>query len=214
MSEAPFTLFSSADRLREPLLPDIARSPSSPGLMRILPWYLAVLLAAAHPLAAQTPTASTALIQGVERESPRASLSDPNLLLIGGLTTDVTHVHPSGGVLAMYGRGGWGAAALGMAGRGGGYDSGLAGGAATRRLARGSAWNASVFAGYGIYGERGRTEIERAAGGLLAGTVLVLRAGPVGLAGVLTHMTGTYDGPDVTNAFRFHVPRISIGIAF
>jgi hypothetical protein len=182
--------------------------------MRTLPWCLAALLAFAHPLSAQQGEPPAGAAVPAEPAGLRHPMSDPNLLLVAGVTADLANVHPNGGLMAMFGRAGWGVMALGMGGRGGGYDSGLAAGAATRRLARGSTWNATVFGGYGVYGERGHTGIERDAGGLLAGSILVVRIGPLGVAGVVTHMTGTYDRPDVTNAFRFHVPRLSLGVAF
>jgi hypothetical protein len=101
-----------------------------------------------------------------------------------------------------------------MVGRGGEYQSVLLGAAASRRIVRGEWWSLLAFGGYGLYGERGSIGIERDSHGVLFGVNGRWRVGPLTLAGVYSHLTGSYDETDVPAPFRFHVPRLSLGVGF
>jgi hypothetical protein len=143
-----------------------------------------------------------------------AVMPDQHLLLLGGVTPDPDRPHLSAGLAAGAAWNGWGVEALGMGGRGGEYESLLLGLAASRRVARGERWSLQAFAGYGFYGERGPTQIERDSRGVLLGATARWRVGPISLAAVYSHLTGRYDEPDVTSPFRVNVPRVALGVGF
>ncbi|MEX2581968.1 MAG: hypothetical protein WD766_01765 [Gemmatimonadota bacterium] len=176
---------------------------------------LAVLLlcaAVAHPSGAQQRPPETPVVGGVTERA--AAMPDPRIMLLGGATAHTNRMHATAGLAARLGRAGWGAMALGVAGRGGEYDSLMLGAAATRRLLRGGRWSVSAFAGYATYEESGATGIERDSAGLLAGGFGTVSLGPVALVVFASDLVGSYDEPDVPDSFGFHVPRIAIGLAF
>lgn len=154
---------------------------------------------------------------------PAALMRDAHVLLLGGATlqrsesenlTSTRLPHLALGFTAGAAEDGWGALALGMGGRGGEYDSALLGAAASRRIQRGEWWSLLAFGGYGVYAERGASGIERDSHGILFGVTARWRVGPLTLAGVYSHLTGSYDETDVPAPFRFHVPRLSLGVGF
>jgi hypothetical protein len=168
--------------------------------------------------------ASAGLLSAQAAPAPSAgAMPDAHLLVLGGATlqrtdggidADPPPPHLALGLTAGAARQGWGLLALAMGGRGGDHHSTLLGGAASRRVARGAGWSLLLFGGYGIYGERGYTGIERDAPGFLFGATARWRVGPLTLAGVYSHLTGSYDETDVVSPFRFHVPRFSLGVGF
>jgi hypothetical protein len=141
-------------------------------------------------------------------------LGGASLIRIEGTTGESPGPHLTAGATTGVATGGWGILGLGMLGRGGGYDSTLLGAALSRRVIRGANWSILVFGGVGSYAETGDTGIERDAFGVLFGGTARWRVGAVTFAGQYSHVTGTYDKPDVSAPFRFHVPRISVGVGF
>lgn len=162
--------------------------------------------------------APTAIVGQVPDE-PSASPDDDaavrdlalDLFALGGVTADPARLHPAAGPMVRVGYRGWAVLGLGTVGSGADYDSRLLAGALSRRLVRWSRLDVSAFAGYGAYFEEGPTGISRDAGGLLYGGMITFRAGRFPLVLLVSDLVGSYDEPDVTAPFDFHVPRLSFG---
>ena len=156
------------------------------------------------------------------QQAPAAAMPDEHILVLGGAslvriegtTTESPGLHLTAGATAGFAAQGWGILGLGMIGRSGGYESTLLGAALSRRLVRGANWSILAFGGVGTYAEKGETGTERDAFGLLFGGTARYRVGGLTFAAQYSHVTGNYDKPDVSAPFRFHVPRISVGVGF
>jgi hypothetical protein len=156
------------------------------------------------------------------QQAPAAAMPDEHFIVLGGAslvriegtTTESPGLHLTAGATAGAATRGWGILGLGMIGRSGGYESTLLGAALSRRVVRGGNWSILAFGGVGTYAETGETGTERDAFGALFGGTARYRVGGVTLAAQYSHVTGTYDKPDVSAPFRFHVPRISVGVGF
>lgn len=143
-----------------------------------------------------------------------ARAQQADVVALGGATTYVNQPHGHAGGMLHLRAGGWGVLGIGMVGTGAEYESWLYGGALSRHIASIGAISVSAFAGYGLYGETGLTEIERDAGGPLLGGMASYDAGPFVLTLVGSDLIGSYDGSDVSESFTFHVPRVSVGVGF
>jgi len=136
------------------------------------------------------------------------------LLALGSIGTDIDRPHVAGGGLFQFGYRRASVFALGMIGTGGDYASRLAGGGLAVRLATVGPLELGAFGGYGLYAEKGWSGIERDAGGVLAGAMVSARLGSFTVALAFSDLTGEYDEDDVSAPFRFHVPRLSLGVGF
>lgn len=145
--------------------------------------------------------------------------------VLGGLTTflqgDVSlsdasrdRPHFFYGGLAHVRASGWGALALGELGHGRGYDSRLLGGGLSRRVVTGGPVRLSLFGGWAHYSETTVGDRDRSTGAPLYGLAASLDLGSVLLSLTFHDLWGRYDGADVPESFRFHVPRLAIGIGF
>lgn len=141
-------------------------------------------------------------------------------LALGGITavragmSSLDSMHYAGGAIVQVEVRRFGVMGLGMLGRGGEYESTLVGAALSVRVLTAGPLELTGFGGYGWYSEEGWTGIRRDSGGPLFGGLAMLRAGRVAIGVALTDLTGRYDGADVREPFRFHVPRLSLGLGF
>lgn len=181
--------------------------------MRSTTFTLAVLavLAVAAPALGQS-AAADAESAGAAQEAPRTNRFD--LQLLGGMSTYLDSPHASAGGLAHLHFGGFGLLGVGAWGTGADYESMLYGGGLSRRLFSAGALSVSAFGGYGLYSEVGATNVERDASGVLFGGIAALDFEPFMLSLTVSDLFGEYDGPDVPEAFTFHVPRVFFGIGF
>ncbi len=134
--------------------------------------------------------------------------------LIGGVTTFTNAPHAVVGGFLNIGRGQWTVLGVGMLGTGSDYDSRVFSAALGRRLKSAGRLTLAVFAGYGEYREVGLSEIERAASGPWLGGVVTVDIHPFVGSVMLSDLFGRYDDSDVSDPFRFHVPRLVFGIGF
>ncbi len=134
--------------------------------------------------------------------------------LIGGVTTFTNAPHAVVGGFLNIGRGQWNVLGVGMLGTGSDYDSRVFSAALGRRLKSAGRLTLAVFAGYGEYREVGLSEIERAASGPWLGGVVTVDIHPFVGSVMLSDLFGRYDDSDVSDPFRFHVPRLVFGIGF
>jgi len=163
-----------------------------------------VLLAAASELAAQ---------QAPVRRRGESAVHT-RVFALGSIGTDIDRPHYAGGGLLQLGYRRVSAMALGMIGTGGDYESRLAGGGLAVRLVTAGPLEVAAFGGYGLYSEKGWSGIERDAGGVLAGAMASARLGGFRVALAFSDLTGEYGEDDVSEPFRFHVPRLSLGLGF
>jgi len=157
-----------------------------------------VLLTAASGLTAQ--------------QAPADGAIHTRLFALGSIGTDVDRLHYAGGGLLQLGYRRVSAMALGMIGTGGDYESRLAGGGVAVRLFTSGPLELSAFGGYGLYSEKAWSGIERDAGGVLAGALVSARVRGFRVALAFSDLTGEYGEDDVAEPFRFHVPRLSLGL--
>ena len=134
--------------------------------------------------------------------------------VLGSIGTDIDRLHYAGGALLQVGYRRMSVLGLGMMGSGGDYESMLAGGGLAVRLVTVGPLDLTAFGGYGLYSEEGWSGIERDAGGLLAGAMMAVRLGTFRVALAFSDLTGEYGEDDVLEPFRFHVPRLSLGLGF
>ena len=133
---------------------------------------------------------------------------------LGSIGTDIDRLHYAGGGLLQVGYRRVSVLGLGMLGGGGDYESLLAGGGLAVRLVTAGPLELTAFGGYGLYSEEGWSGIERDAGGVLAGAMVAVRLGAFRVALAFSDLTGEYGEDDVPEPFRFHVPRLSLGLGF
>lgn len=169
-------------------------------------WAVVSVLAAASVAAAQVPDATAAA--GPQAESVF------HVQALGSVALATDRPHVAGGALVQLGRGAVSAVALGMLGTGGDYESRLVGGGIGARLTRLGPADLTGIGGYGRYREEGWSGIRRDAGGILLGGLAVLDLGGIALSAGMVHLVGRYDGDDVSDPFRFHVPRVTLGLGF
>lgn len=152
------------------------------------------------------------------QEQPSSSaLSDADgvhldFLALGGITANPSRAHAAGGLWASVDWSGWGVLALGTLGRGGDYESRLFAGAGTRRLFSLGKLSVAALVGYGSYAENAPNGTSREANGVLFGGIARVRFGNMSLGFMISDLTANYDGLRVTEPFRFHVLRYSVGI--
>lgn len=163
---------------------------------------IVALLAAARGLAAQPGEARPA--RGFHAHA----------FALGSITTDVDRPHVAGGGLVQLGYGRTSLLGIGTIGRGGDYESVLVGGALALRIATVGRVALGGFGGYGLYREEGWSGIERDAGGILFGALATTRLGRATVALALSDLAGEYGEDDIAEPFRFHVPRLSVGLGF
>lgn len=137
-----------------------------------------------------------------------------HVLALGSIAAEVDRPHVAGGGLVQLGYGRASVLGIGTIGRGGDYESALAGGALAVRAVTIGRVALSGFGGYGLYREEGWSGIERDASGILYGALAAVRLGRATLALALSDLTGEYGEDDVAEPFRFHVPRLSVGFGF
>lgn len=169
------------------------------GVARPRVWALVALLATAPAAAAQTPDASAA--------GPAVRLQ-----ALGSVPMTGDHRHVAGGALVQLRLGSASVVGLGMAGKGGQYESLLGGGGVGLRLWRLGPADVTGFAGYGVYREEGWTGIRRDAGGALVGLFGTVDLGPVALTVGAIDLVGRYSKDDVAEPFWFRVPRLTFGV--
>lgn len=133
---------------------------------------------------------------------------------LGSIGTDVDRPHYGGGGLLQLGYRRVSVLALGTFGTGGDYESRLVGGGLAVRLLTAGPLELAAFGGYGLYSEEGWSGIERDAGGILAGAMMSARLGAFRVALAFSDLTGEYGEDDASEPFRFHVPRLSLGVGF
>lgn len=169
-------------------------------------WAVFAVLAAASVAAAQVPGVAGA-------PGPR---QEPvfHAQALGSAALSPGRPHLSGGALLQLGAGAVSAVGLGMMGTGGDYESRLVGGGIGVRLARLGSADLTGLGGYGRYREEGWSGIRRDAGGVLLGGLAILDVGDFALSAGVIHLVGRYEGDDVKEPFRFHVPRVAFGIGF
>lgn len=153
------------------------------------------------------------------QEPPPSPLpsSEFSIGVFGGVNANPNRWHGSGGLSVHGVWRGWGVLGMASLGAGGEYESSFSAVAATRRLFASQSISTMLFGGYGYYSESAPSGASRAAPGLAYGGLVRWHVGQLSMQFIISDLVGDHDGQNsggvqVTEPFRFHVLRYSVGL--